>query len=247
MQTLDDNGTWDFMLLPTGNKAIGCSWVFVVKFNPYESIARLKARLVSKGYAQTYRVDYSDTFSPVAKLTFIRLFIFLAASYDWDLHQLDIINAFLHGDLQEEVYMKQPPRFVAQGEIGKVYRLRKSLYGLKQSPRAWFGKFSQAIEAFGMQKSKFDHFVFSKNSSYGIILLIVYVDDIVITRSDSKGILSLKSFLHSQFHTNDLGMLKYFLGIEVMRSKQGIMLSQQKYVLNMLSFFFLTRKLGTTL
>ena len=172
------------------------------------------------------------------------MFIFLAASYDWDLHQLDIRNAFLHGDLQEEVYMKQPPRFVAQGEIGKVCRLQKSLYGLKQSPRAWFGKFSQAIEAFGMQKSKSDHFVFSKNSNYGIILLIVYVDDIVITRSDSKGILSLKSFLHSQFHTMDLGMLKYFLGIEVMRSKQGIMLSQQKYVLNMLSFFFFNKKIG---
>ena len=114
-------------------------------------------------------------------------------------------------------------------------RLRKFLYGLKQSPRAWFDKFSQAVETFGMQKSKSDHSVFYKDSSFGIILLVVYVDDIVITRSDSKGILYLKLFFHCQFHTKDLGMLKYFLGDEVMRSKQRILLSQQKYMLDLLS------------
>ena len=95
----------------------------------------------------------------------------------------------------------------------------QSLYGLNQSPRAWFDKFSQIVETFGMQKSKFDHYVFYKNSSSSIILLVVYVDDIVIIGSDSKGILSLKSFIHSQIYTNDLGMLKYFLNVEVMRSK----------------------------
>ena len=111
--------------------------------------------------------------------------------------------------------MEQPPGFVARGEIGKVFRLRKSLYGLKQSPRVWFGKFSQAVEKFGLQKSKSDHSVFYRNSSLGIILLVVYVDDIVITRSDSIGISSLKFFLLGQFHTKDLGMLRYFLGVEV--------------------------------
>ena len=95
------------------------------------SIARLKVYLIAKGYAQTYGVDYSDTFSPVAKMTYVRLFIFLAATYNWNLYQLDINNVFLHGDLQKEVYMEQPPGFVAQGEIGKVCYLRKSLYGLK--------------------------------------------------------------------------------------------------------------------
>ena len=151
------------------------------------------------------------------------------------MHRLDIKNVFLHGDLQEEVYIKQPSGFVPQGKIEKVCRLRKSLYGLKQSSRAWFCKFNQAVETFGMQKNKFDHSVFYKNSSSGIILLVVYVDDIVITRSDSKGILSLKTFLHSQFHTKDLGMLKYFLGVEVIRSKRRILLSQWKYVLDLLS------------
>ena len=91
----------------------------------------MKARLVANGYVQTYAVNYSDTFSPVAKLTFVRLFISLVASYNWNLHQLDIRNVFLHRDLQEEVYIKQSPGFVAQGEIRKVCHLRKSLYGLK--------------------------------------------------------------------------------------------------------------------
>ena len=171
--------------------------MFAIKFNPDGSVARLKACLVTKGYAQTYGVDYSDTFSPVTKLTSVRLFISFAASYDWDLHQLDIKNVFLHGDFQKEVYIEQPPGFVARGKIRKVCRLRKSLYGLKQSPRAWFSKFSQAVETFGIQKSKSNYSVFYKNSNSSFILSVVYVDDIVITGSDSKGILSLKSFLHS--------------------------------------------------
>ena len=196
---------------------------------------------MAKGYTQTYGVDYSDTFSLVAKMTYVRLFISLAASYNWNLHQLDIKNVFLHGNLQEEVYMEQPTGFVAQGEIGRVCRLRKSLYGLKQSPHAWFGKFSQAVEEFGMQKSKSDYSVFYRNSNSGIIPLVVYVDDIVITGSDSEGISSLKSFLHSQFHTKDLGMLRYLMGVEAMRSKHGIFLFQRKYVLDLLSE---TGKLG---
>ena len=135
-----------------------------MKVNPDESIARLKARLIAKGYAHTYGVDYFDTFSLVAKMIYVRLFISLAATYNWDLHQLDIKNVFLHGDLQEEVYIEQPPRFVVQGEIGRVCCLQKSLYGLKQSPRAWFGKFSQVVKEFGLQKSKSNYSVFYRNS-----------------------------------------------------------------------------------
>ena len=131
--------------------------------------------------------------------------------------------------------MEQPPGFVAQGEIGRVCRFQKSSYGLKQSPRAWFGKFSEVIEKFGVQKRKSDHFAFYRNSQAGIILLVVYVDDIIIIGNDMTIISSLKSFLHGQFHTKDLGMLKYFLGVEVMRNKRGIFLSKRKYVLYLLS------------
>ena len=131
--------------------------------------------------------------------------------------------------------MEQPLRFFAQEEIRKMCRLRKSLYDLKQSPHAWFDRFSQVVETFGMQKSKSDHYVFYRNSSSVIIFLVVDLDDIVIIESDSKSFSSLKPFLHNQFHTKDLGTLKYFLGVQVMRSKQEIMLSQRKYVLDLLS------------
>ena len=109
-----------------------------------------------------------------------------------------------------------------RGRLRRFVAFGSRLYGFKQSPRAWFGKFSQAVEKFSLQKSKSDHFVFYRNSSLGIILLVMYVDDIVIIGSNSTGISSLKSFLHGQFHTKDLGMLRYFLGVEVMRSKHGI-------------------------
>jgi len=241
MRALDDNGIWELVDLPVRKQTIGCKWVYVVKVNPDGSVARLKSHLVAKGYAQTYRVDYSDTFSPVAKLASIRLFMSIAATNDWPLHQLDIKNAFLHGDLKEKVYMEQPPGFVAQGESSKVCRLRKSLYGLKQSPRAWFGRFSEVIQEFGMKKSKCDHSVFYQQSEVGFILLVGYVDDIVITGSDSKGISALKSFLQANFQTKDLGMLRYFLGIEVTKCKKGIFLSQRKYILDLLTE---TGKLG---
>ncbi|RVW15373.1 Retrovirus-related Pol polyprotein from transposon TNT 1-94 [Vitis vinifera] len=135
MAALHSNGTWDLVVLPSGKSTVGCRWVYAVKVGPDGQVDRLKARLVAKGYTQVYGSDYGDTFSPVAKIASVRAS--LHGCY-WPLYQLDIKNAFLHGDLAEEVYMEQPPGFVAQGESGLVCRLRRSLYGLKQSPRAWF-------------------------------------------------------------------------------------------------------------
>ena len=151
MQALEDNGTWELVPLPLGKTTVGCRWVYTVKVGPNGQVDRLKARLVAKGYTQVYGIDYCDTFSPVAKLTTVRLFLAMAVIRHWPLHQLDIKNAFLHGDLEEDIYMEQPPGFVAQGEYGLVCKLHRSLYGLKQSPRAWFGKFSHVVRMFGLK------------------------------------------------------------------------------------------------
>lgn len=190
--------------LPSGKSVVGCCWLFTVKVGPNGQIDRLKARLVAKGYTQIFGLDYSDTFSPVAKMTSVRLLLSIAAIRHWPLHQLDIKNAFLHGDLGEEVYMEQPPGFVAQGESsGLVCRLHRSLYGLKQSPRAWFGRFSIVVQQFGMTRSEADHSVFYRHTTQGCIYLIVYVDDIVISGSDHRGILQVKEHLAHCFQTKD--------------------------------------------
>nr|CAN79281.1 hypothetical protein VITISV_034553 [Vitis vinifera] len=224
MAALHSNGTWDLVVLPSGKSTVGCRWVYAVKVGPDGQVDRLKARLVGKGYTQVYGSDYGETFSPVAKIASVRLLLSMAAMCSWPLYQLDIKNAFLHGDLVEEVYMEQPPSFVAQGESGKVCGLRCSLYGLKQSLRALFGRFSSIVQEFGMLRSTADHSVFYHHNSLGqCIYLVVYVDDIVITGSDQDGIQKLKQHLFTHFQTKDLEKLNY-----------GVVLSQRKYALDIL-------------
>ena len=156
-----------------------------MKVGPDGQVHQLKARLIAKGHTQQYGSNYYDIFSPVAKIAFVRLLLSMAAMHSWPLFQLDIKNVFFHGDLIEEVYMKQPSGFVAQGESSLVYKLRRSLYGLKQSPQAWFSRFNSVVQEFGMIRSTADHSVFYHHIYIGqCIYLIVYVDDIVITGND---------------------------------------------------------------
>ena len=235
MKALHKNSTWELVDLPSGHKTVGCRWVFAVKHGADGSIERYKARLVAKGFTQTYGVDYEETFAPVAKMNTVRVLLSLAANLNWSLHQFDVKNAFLHGDLAEEVYMDIPPGFEDSKTKGKVCRLRKSLYGLKQSPRAWFERFTQAMLKYGFKQSQGDHTLFIRHSSQGkVTVLIVYVDDIVLTGDDVEDMQELKKYLAKEFEIKDLGNLKYFLGIEVARSKQGIFISQRKHVLDLL-------------
>ena len=141
-----------------GNKTIGCKWVFSMTYKSYGTIDRYKVRLVAKGYAQTYGIDYQKTFAPVAKMNTVKVILSLAINLDWSFKQFDIKNAFLHGDLLEEVYMDPPLRFTPKE--GKVCRLKKALYGLKQSPRAWFGRLRYAMKGFGYKQVMTNHTLF---------------------------------------------------------------------------------------
>ena len=235
MAALHSTSTWDLIVLPFGKFPVGCCWVYTVKVDPDGQVDRLKALLVAKGYTRVYGSDYGDTFSSLAKIASIRLLLSMATMCSWPLYQLDIKNVFLHGDLAEEVYMEQPPGFVTQGESGLVCRLHRSLYGLKQSPRAWFGLFSSVVQEFGILRNTADHSVFYHHNSSGqCIYLVVYVEDIVITDSDQDGIQKLKQYIFTHFQTKDLGKLKYFLGIEIAQSSSGVVLSQRKYILDIL-------------
>ena len=135
IRALKKNETWEVMTLPRGKKPVGCKWVFTVKYKADGTVERYKACLVAKGFTQTYDVDYTETFAPVAKLNTIRVLLSLATKLDWSFHQFDIKNVFLNGELEEEVFMTLPPGFCKEEEETKVCKLKKSLYCLKQSPR----------------------------------------------------------------------------------------------------------------
>ncbi|CAA7020467.1 unnamed protein product [Microthlaspi erraticum] len=234
IEALDLNGTWDLVELPKGKTAIGCKWVYTIKFRADGTLERYKARLVALGNRQVEGVDYSDTFAPVIKMSTIRLFLEVAAAKQWELHQMDVHNAFLHGDLDEEVYMRLPPGFRV-GDKQMVCRLKKSLYGLKQAPRCWFAKLRTALIGYGFKQSYSDYSLFYLRKEGIEIYILVYVDDLVIGGNDSKAIGDFKQYLGECFHMKDLGKLKYFLGIEVARNKDGIFLCQRKYTLDIIS------------
>ncbi|KAH9704751.1 hypothetical protein KPL70_011593 [Citrus sinensis] len=170
------------------------------------------------------------------KINSIRVLLSLAVNSNWPLHQLDVKNTFLNGDLEEEVYMSSPPGFEERCGNGRVCRLKKSLYGLKQSPRAWFERFGKVIKRYGYIQSQADHTMFYKHSNDGkIVILIVYVDDIVLTGDDYDELAKLKKKLAEEFEIKDLEALKYFLGMEFARSREGIFVNQKKYVIELLT------------
>lgn len=247
LKALENNHTWDLVSLPPGKKCIGSKWVYRVKLKSDGSLERCKARLVAKGFNQRYGIDYEETFSPVVKMNTIRCLIALAASRKWDLFQLDVNNAFLHGDLKQEVYMTPPSGLNVPSHL--VCRLIKTIYGLKQSSREWFDKLHQELTSQGFIQSKNDYSLFIKRTGSLIAIMAVYVDDIILTGTDLATITHIKAHLHSVFGIKDLGLLHYFLGIEVGYYDNGITLSQQKFTRELLKDcpFVLPRRASTPL
>ena len=233
LQALAKNHTWDVVSLPTGKKPIACKWVYKTKLHADGTLERLKARLVAIGYTQKYGIDYSETFSPVVKMSTVRCILAIAASKGWSLYQLDVNNAFLHGDLHEEVYMRLPPGHPHLPD--QVCKLRKSLYGLKQASRQWFAKLTHELTHQGFNQSRNDHSLFIRKTASGVIIAAVYVDDIVLTGTDQLGIHNLKHHLHHVFGIKDLGLLHYFLGFEVGYTPEGISLTQHKFTKEILT------------
>ncbi|CAM8966106.1 unnamed protein product [Rhodiola kirilowii] len=166
----------------------------------------------------------------------VRTVTTLVASKDWPLFQLDVDNAFLHSDLHEEVYMTPPPGFYkTEKQLGMLCKLTKSLYGLKQAPRQWFSKFADSLMIYGFVQSSHDHSLFTYNHNGEFLILLVYVDDVIITGTSTTRIDHVKAFIHDAFRIKDLGTLKYFLGLEVARSSKGIFINQRKYALDLLA------------
>ncbi|KAK2405521.1 putative mitochondrial protein [Trifolium repens] len=234
IQALENNETWTLTSLPQGKKALGCKWIYKIKRKSDGTVERYKARLVILGNHQVEGIDYTETFAPVVKMVTVRTVLAVAATRNWELHQMDVHNAFLHGELHEEVFMKLPPGFAVQ-QPGMVCKLKKSLYGLKQAPRCWFSKLSAALKAYGFKQSLYDYSLFVLQESELHLVVLVYVDDLIISGNNCNAIQKFKAYLHTCFHMKDLGVLKYFLGVEVARSSTGIFLCQRKYALDIVA------------
>lgn len=233
INALEKNETWTLEPLPPGKKVVDSKWVYKIKFKPNGEVERYKARLVAKGFTQVEGIDFHETFALVAKLVTIRCLVAVAVKQGWSIHQLDVNNAFLHGDLHENVYMRIPQGFAKEGET-RVCKLQKSLYGLRQASRNWYYKFTRALLDRGFRQSRADHSLFIYQTGDIYTLALIYVDDVIIAGTNTDHIHATKSFLHDTFGIKDLGPLKYFLGIEASRTSDGLVLSQRKYTLDIL-------------
>ncbi|WVZ79350.1 LOW QUALITY PROTEIN: hypothetical protein U9M48_026940 [Paspalum notatum var. saurae] len=231
MASIEKNKMWELVDPPVGCKPIGLKWVYKVKKNERGDVVKHKARLVAKGFVQREGIDFEEVFAPVARMDAVRLLLALAATRDWSVHHLDVKSAFLNGELTEVVHVRQPPRFIVAGEEGKVLRLRKALYGLRQAPRTWNIKLDTTLATLGFKKCSSEHALYTRRSKEGILIVGVYVDDLIVTGSEQQEIKKFKSEMAAKFKMSDLGLLTYYLGIE---GKQAIELCQSAYALKLL-------------
>ena len=239
MQSMYDNKVWTLVDPPEGVKTIGCKWVFKEKTDMDGKVNVFKARLVAKGFTQTHGVDYDETFSPVAMAKSIRILLAIASYYDYEIWQMDVKTAFLNRKLLKDVYMTQPEGFARPEDSGKVCKLQRSIYGLKQASRSWNQRFDEVIKEFGFIQNIDEPCVYKKVSGSTVVFLVLYVDDILLIGNDIPTLQSVKSWLGKSFSMKDLGEANYILGIRIYRdrSKRLIGLSQSTYIDKMLHRF----------
>ncbi|GJT13765.1 ribonuclease H-like domain, reverse transcriptase, RNA-dependent DNA polymerase [Tanacetum coccineum] len=188
LDSINRNNTWELTTLPKGHKAIGLKWVFKTKKDANGDIIKHKARLVAKGYIQQHGINFEEVFAPVARIETIRLLLAITANNKWEVHHLDVKSAFLHGDLKKEVYVTQPEGFIKKQDQGKVYRLVKALYGLRQVPRAWNIKLDNTLKSLDFKKCALEQAIYTKTLKDSTLLIGVYVDDLIITGTPKKEI-----------------------------------------------------------
>jgi hypothetical protein len=233
-RALVQNKTWHLIPPQKCSNIINCKWVYKVKRKQDGTLDRYKARLVVKGFKQRYEIDYEDTFSHVVKVVAIRIVLSLAMSRGWTMRKLDVKNAFLHGLLEEEVYMRQLPGYQDKSHPNYVCKLDKVLYGLKQAPRSWYSRLSKKLIELSFNSSKEDTSLFFYSHNGITMFMLIYVDDIIVVSSSDHAVTTLLQDLQKEFALKDLGSLHYFLGIEINSVPGGILLSQEKYVNDLL-------------
>lgn len=236
MASLLANKTWTLETPPAGITPIPVKWVYKIKRDASGNVERYKARLVAKGFRQREGIDYEEVFAPVSKYATLRTLLAAAAAADLELHQLDIKTAFLNGELEEDVYVIQPPGY-EEGSNNIACHLHKALYGLKQAPRAWHLRLKQELETMGFIQSKADPGLFISTAEDGTTLVLTYVDDLLIAAPDTARAVGVKERLMSVFEARDLGEATFFLGMSIMRDRESrtIKLAQERLTADLLS------------
>ena len=232
LNSLIKKNTWDSVPLPSDRRIVTNNWVLTKKYDANGVLLRLKARLVARGFIQVHGLDFTDTFAPTLKSTPLRLLFALIVGLNFELHHLDIETTFLHGDLDEDIYMEQPPYFVDPQFPKYVCKLKKSLYGLKQSPRMWHLKLHNYLTSIGFMRIQAEQNLYIRKEDSFFTIIGVYVDDIPIASNSTSHMKKAINQLKEKFPVKDLGLLEYFLGINVTRNRvEGtLILSQSKLI-----------------
>ena len=239
MKSLNENQVWELVELPKGRKAIGCKWIFKTKIDGDGNIERYKARLVAQGYSQKFGVDYDQTFSPVVSFESIRSIAAIAAKNGLKLHQMDVKTAFLNGELSEEIFLKQPEGFIVKGFENHVCKLKRSIYGLKQSARCWNVELDRKLKDMGFKQCKSDPCIYIKDAKEGYCIIAVYVDDLIVGGDNEKNIDYTKKTISAKFEVTDMGLLHYFLGVKVVQKSDtgDIWIGQPNFTRDLLKKF----------
>ncbi|GJR47563.1 ribonuclease H-like domain-containing protein [Tanacetum coccineum] len=228
---------WVLVDLPKGHRAIGTKWVYRNKKDERGIVVRNKARLVAQGHTQEEGIDYDEVFAPVARIEAIRIFLAYASFMGFTVYQMDVKSAFLYGQIEEEVYVCQPPGFEDPDHPDKVYKVVKALYGLHQAPRAWYDTLATYLLSNGFQRGKIDQTLFIKSHQGHILLVQIYVDDIIFGSTKKELCEEFEKLMKDKFQMSSMGELTFFLGLQVQQKKKGIFISQDKYVHEILKKF----------
>ncbi|KAH9658405.1 hypothetical protein KPL70_023484 [Citrus sinensis] len=237
LNQFERNNVWELVPNPEHQSIIGTKWVFRNKMDESGVVVRNKARLVAQGYNQEERIDFDETFAPVARLESIRMLLAYACHKNFILYQMDIKSAFLNGYIMEEVYVKQPPGFENEKFPDHVYKLSKALYGLKQAPRAWYDRLKNFLLDNDFSMGKADTTLFVKHKNQDILIVQIYVDDIIFGSTNELLCKDFSSCMSQEFEMSMMGELKYFLGLQIKQNEEGIFINQAKYVKDLLKRF----------
>ena len=231
------NDVWNLVPTPPDVTVIGSRWVYRNKTDDQGIICRNKARLVVKGYSQQEGIDYDETYAPVARIEAIRIFLAYAAHKNFKVFQMDVKCAFLHGEIDREVYIQQPPGFEDPKFPDHSFKLQKAVYGLKQAPRAWYATLSTFLEESGFKRGSIDQTLFRKIFNKHLLIVQIYVDDIIFGSTDESLSVKFADLMKSKFEMSMIGEMTTFLGLQIKQSTDGIFINQENYVKNLLTRF----------